>query len=188
MGLEPIYQSLLRMSPSFLRLSNHHGAFTDCFSIPAFMSLFCSAHDSPDQARKERKWALNLLKDGTGDSYSYRMASRRHVPELLLTAFDALFIRQDFNKDDQECILLVESVEVLVKWRESSSFYHYFDAVGLTSWMQSSLNAIALNLDLKAPRVVRGLHTTYQQCDWLACKQVVTSNFHITRPSESEQN
>jgi hypothetical protein len=40
--------------------------------------------------------------------------------------------------------------------RESSLSYHYFHAVGLTSWMQSSLNAIvALNLDLKAPRVVR---------------------------------
>ena len=143
------------INKSFLRLSNHHGAFIECLSLPVFMFLFCSAHDSPDQARKERKWALNLLKDGTVDSYSYRMASRRHVPELLLTAVDALFTRQDSNKDDQECILLVETVEALVKRGESSSFYHYFHAVGLTSWIQSSLNAIALNLDHKAPRVVR---------------------------------
>ena len=144
------------INKSFLRLGDHHGAFTDCFSLPAFMSLFCSAHDSPDQARKERMWALILLKDGTVDSYSYRMASRRHVPELLLTAFDALFTRKDSIKDDQECILLLETIESLVKRGESSSFFHYFHAVGLTSWMQCSLNAIALNLDAKSPRVVRG--------------------------------
>eukprot|EP00979_Chaetoceros_neogracilis_P015841 scaffold6574_cov261-Chaetoceros_neogracile.AAC.26 len=66
-------------------------------------------------------------------SCSYRMASRRHVPELLLTAFDTLFTRQDSNKNDQECILLIATIEALVKRGESSVFYHYFHPVGLTS-------------------------------------------------------
>jgi hypothetical protein len=144
------------INKSFLRLSDHHGAFTDCNSLPAFISLFCSANDSPDQARKERIWALNLLKDGTVDSYSYKMASRRHAPELLLTSFDALLAREDSKRDDTECILLLETIEALIKQGESSSIFHYFHVVGLPAWMQSLLHSIALDIDAKSPRVIAG--------------------------------
>jgi len=144
------------INKSFLRLSDHHGAFTDCYSLPAFISLFCSANDSPDQARKERIWALNLLKDGTVDSYSYRMASRRHAPELLLTSFDALLAREDSIRDETECILLLETIEALIKQGGTSSLFHYFHVVGLPAWTQSLLHSIALDIDAKSPCVIMG--------------------------------
>jgi hypothetical protein len=114
------------------------------------MTLFCSVNDNPDQARKERLWALNLLKEGTVDSYCYQVASRRHVPELLLTSFDAICSRADPSADINECISLLDTIETLI---QRGSFYHYFNAVGLLSWIQGSLQSI-LSCSIKSPAVI----------------------------------
>ena len=52
-----------QMNRFFLRLDKFHGAFMDCFSLPAFVYLFCSVSTDTLQARKERIWALQLLKN-----------------------------------------------------------------------------------------------------------------------------
>ena len=142
------------MNKSFLRLAPYHGAYTGCFSLPAFMTLFCSMNENPDQARKERLWALRLLKDGTVDSYCYRMASRRHVPELLLTSFDAILSKEELSSDEEdECLSLLETIQSLIQRGGSSSFYHYFNAVGILSWVQSSLQANILSPSIKSSRI-----------------------------------
>lgn len=67
----------------FLRLDKLHGAFMDCFSLPSFVYLFCSVSNDVLQARKERLWALQLLKSGMVDMTSYKVTICCHVPELL---------------------------------------------------------------------------------------------------------
>ncbi len=137
----------------YLRLDSHHGAYSDCFSLPVFMSLFCSVNDNPDQARRERLWALKLLKDGTVDGYCYKAAARRHAPELLLSSVDAICSKKDPTGDEGECVLLLETIQVLIQRGGSSSFHHYFNAVGLLSWIQGTLQNVVQNLGNKAPAI-----------------------------------
>lgn len=146
------------LNKSFLRLVAHHGAYTDFFSLPAFMTLFCSMNDNPDQARKERLWALCLLKDGIVDSYCYRMASRRHVPELLLTSFDALCSKDEHLSHDDECLALLETIQASIQHGGDASFYHYYHAVGILSWVQSSIQANILKSALVSMAFMKTLN------------------------------
>ena len=42
------------MNRYFLRLTNYHGAFHDCFGLPAFLSLYCSSTDDLSRCKIER--------------------------------------------------------------------------------------------------------------------------------------
>ncbi len=151
------------INKSFLRLASNHGAYIDFFSLPAFMTLFCSMNDNPEQARKERVWALQLLKDGIVDSFCYRIASRRHVPELLLTSFDAMVSKEELSSDDQdECHLLLDTIQSLIQRGGASSFHHYFNAVGILSWAQSSLQANVLHSSVKSSLIATKFLTVLQ--------------------------
>lgn len=153
--------SMILMKPSddmyaainkyFLRLSDYHGAFTDCFSLPAFISLFCTVNESKEQGRKERFWAINLLKEGVVDSFSYKMASRKHVPELLLTSSDAIFMRRGMVEDHHECSLLFDTIGSLVRNGGPSSFYHYFYSIGIVAWLENSMELMIANFEKVPP-------------------------------------
>eukprot|EP00554_Chaetoceros_debilis_P000389 CAMPEP_0194092054 /NCGR_PEP_ID=MMETSP0149-20130528/45449_1 /TAXON_ID=122233 /ORGANISM="Chaetoceros debilis, Strain MM31A-1" /LENGTH=2343 /DNA_ID=CAMNT_0038776869 /DNA_START=211 /DNA_END=7242 /DNA_ORIENTATION=+ len=126
----------------YLRLDNNGGAYADCFSLPGFMTLFGSVQEDTDLVRRERLWILHLLKDGTLDSYCYKVAAGRHAPELLLSFVDAMCSRNPQDVDEYECLLLLDTISVLVERGGASSFFHYFIAVGLLSWIQSTLENI----------------------------------------------
>ena len=120
----------------FLRLDDYHGAFGDCFSLPAFMSLYCSNSDDVIQARKERTWALHFLNDGIVDDYCYQVASRRHVPELLLTSLDSYLSREKEMGNDSEILLLLRTINKLMEKGGMSSFYHLIHTIGFFGWLQ----------------------------------------------------
>eukprot|EP00557_Chaetoceros_sp_GSL56_P011711 CAMPEP_0176479812 /NCGR_PEP_ID=MMETSP0200_2-20121128/1943_1 /TAXON_ID=947934 /ORGANISM="Chaetoceros sp., Strain GSL56" /LENGTH=2220 /DNA_ID=CAMNT_0017875889 /DNA_START=96 /DNA_END=6755 /DNA_ORIENTATION=- len=142
------------VNKSFLRHKDNHGAFTNWYSIPIFMTLFCSVSDSVEQSRKERLWALNLLNDGMADTLSFRLLSRRHIPELLMTAFDAATSRGSTVQDDAECILLLKSITTLVRRGGKASFNHYFYSVGVLAWVQSAMASFALNAQHHSPDIL----------------------------------
>ena len=122
----------------FLKLSENHGAYRDTGSLPAFISMFCSSNDRPDHARKEKLWALSLLKDGVIDTYDYIILLRRHVPALLLTSFDTDARRKEkTNVYDMEQILDV--VRIMIENGGKIAYNHFVQKVGLISWMKSLL-------------------------------------------------
>lgn len=129
----------------FLRVDDHHGAYNDCFSLPAFMALFCSVNESDESiARKERCFAVQLLKDGTIDELCYKVASKRHIPELLLTTLSSFLSKSDFS-DEYECLLILGSMEKLIINGGSVAYRHYFKSVGLLAWIQNTIQSCITN-------------------------------------------
>lgn len=129
----------------FLRIEDYHGAFNDCFSLPAFIILFSSANDDNSQARRERLWALQLLKDGIIDEYSYKVVSRRHVPSLLLSSFDGFCSRKSSGERkgkysgiyDTECSMVLEVVEQCLIHGGYTAYNHFVNVIGIFPWIQA---------------------------------------------------
>jgi len=141
------------MNRFFLSIGEHHGAYKDCFGLPAFISLFCSRNaEDPEQARKERMWALQMLHDGVRDEYCFRLASRRHVPDLLLTSFDT-YSSRTLGENDFEQGAILETIESLLRNGGQLAISHLICSIALLSWMrgilvgrvlQSAMRTIAL--------------------------------------------
>lgn len=145
----------------FLRLDDHYGAYKDCFSLPIFMSLFCSVNEHGEGiARKERLFALQLLKDGTVDELCYRVASKRHVPELLLSAFSSYLMQRSFT-DESECLLILETIETLVKNGGHTSYRHYFKSVGIIPWFQSGIQTFIVQEKLQSYHLMLSFLNTF---------------------------
>jgi hypothetical protein len=125
----------------FLRLDDHHGAYGDCFSLPAFVSLYCSNADDVVQARKERSWALQFLHDGIVDDYCYQVASRRHASELLLTSLDSSLSR-DKAIGNHEILLLFRTINKMMEMGGMSSYYHLVHTVGIFAWLQGTAHTL----------------------------------------------
>uniref|UniRef100_A0A7S0C9K5 URB1 C-terminal domain-containing protein n=1 Tax=Proboscia inermis TaxID=420281 RepID=A0A7S0C9K5_9STRA len=132
----------------FLRLSDHHGAYKDITGLPAFISLFSSSSDSSLQAQKERLWALELLRDGTVDEYSYKIASRRYAPTLLFTSFDSLACCYPSpGDDDREKNLLIETIETILNSGGRYAAIHMM-RMGLLPWIRGVLAGRHFSLSL----------------------------------------
>jgi hypothetical protein len=133
----------------FLRLKDFHGAYNDCFSLPAFMILFCSTHDDNNQDRRERIWSLQLLRDGIIDEYSYKVVSRRHVIELLMSSFDGFCHhnrtnvyqgKQSFSYET-ECNLIIAILQRCFSCGGLTCYNHLFKSMGLISWIQMMIES-----------------------------------------------
>jgi hypothetical protein len=122
----------------FLKTEAEHGAFQDMSRLPGFISLFCSSSDDPVQSRKERLWALQLLRDGFLDPSCYRLVASCHAPELILTSFENIRLSQ-FSEDMKgtECSLILEVIKTFVDYGGSRAAYHIVGKIGLLSWMRS---------------------------------------------------
>jgi hypothetical protein len=126
------------MNRSFLRIQDDHGAFQDLNRLPAFMSLFCSSADEPLQARKERMWAMELVRDGFVDEDCYGTLAACHAPELLLTSFEN-FRSRSVNDRDGECALLLATLSrVLINGGQRAAT-HLVARLGILSWLRSIL-------------------------------------------------
>lgn len=149
---KPADEMYSSMNRYYLRIQDYHGAYNDCFSLPAFMTLFCSANDDNNQARKERLWALQLLKDGIVDEYCYKVVARRHVPELLFSSFDAFCCRHDSSVSkgklhgafDTECLMILEVFQRCLDYGGMSSYHHLVKGIGLFPWIQSMIESHSL--------------------------------------------
>lgn len=122
----------------FLKNENNHGAFSDMNRLPGFISLFCSASDDQSQARKERMWALQLVRDGYLDASCYRMLTSCHAPELILSSFENVRLSQVSDEmKDTEFTLMLDVLVKLVKFGSNQVVSHLLSRLGLLSWMRS---------------------------------------------------
>lgn len=116
----------------FLRLNDYHGAFQDCFTLPAFLSLYCNSSDDQSRCKIERNWALFALKDGVVDDFSYRIISKHHIPELTMSSMDSLM---DSPENTGEVSLTIDVLCSLVEAGGSRAATHLIDRLGLLSWL-----------------------------------------------------
>lgn len=125
------------MNKYFLRLNDYHGAFQDCFGLPAFLSLYCSSSDDLIRCRTERNWALLTLKDGAVDEFCYRIISQHHVPELIMSSFDSLC---DQLGGRSELSLTIDVIQCLIQSGGSRSATHLIKRLGLLSWLHGVIS------------------------------------------------
>lgn len=145
---DEMYASINR---HFLRIQDYHGAYNECFSLPAFMILFCSTNNDNNQARRERIWGLQLLKDGIIDEYSYKAVARRHVPELLMSSFDGFCCCHDYANTngkltsifDTECFMILEVLQLCLDNGGLSCYNYFAMRIGLFSWIQTTFDSHA---------------------------------------------
>ncbi len=126
-----------QMNRYFLRLTDYHGAFQDCFGVPAFLSLYCSSSDDITRSRIERNWALHMLKDSVVDEYCYRIISQHHVPELIMSSFDCMLDDPDSRTE------LYLTVDVLKTFLHAGGKYasdHLIKRQGILSWLHGILS------------------------------------------------
>ena len=121
----------------FLRLTDYHGAFQDCFGLPAFLSLYSSSSDELSRCRTERGWALLSLKDGAVDEYCYRIISQHHVPELIMSSFDCMM---DDPESKSELYLTIDVIETLIQSGGVRASNHLLKGQGLLSWLHGVLS------------------------------------------------
>ena len=121
----------------FLRLVDYHGAFQDCFGLPAFLSLYCSSSAELSRCRIERGWALLCLKDGVVDEYCYRIISQHHVPELLMSSVDSMMDDPDSHS---ELYLTLDVIETLIQSGGVHASTHLIKRQGLLSWLHGIIS------------------------------------------------
>ena len=133
---QPRHDMYGQMNRFFLRLSDYHGAFQDCFGLPAFLLLYCSSSDELSRCWTERNWALQTLKDGAVDEYCYRIISQHHVPKLIMSSFDSLI---DNPESQSEVYLTIDVLESLLQ-SGTRALDHLINRQGLLSWLHGILN------------------------------------------------
>jgi hypothetical protein len=121
-----------QMNRYFLRLTDNHGAFHDCFGLPAFLSLYCSSSDELSRCRTEQNWALLNLRDSAVDEYCYRIISQHHVPELIMSSFDCMI---DDPERKSELSLTLDVIETLIRSGGVRASNHLLKGQGLLSWL-----------------------------------------------------
>ena len=131
----------------FLKIEEGHGAYNEFSRLPGFIPFFCSSADEGDQARRDRIWALQFLKDAFVDSSCYRMISSCHAPELILTTLQGISARSDEDVD-LERTLLLETMTRLVQHGERAAGSHLIERLGLLSWLVSFLASDSVSVIL----------------------------------------
>ena len=144
------------MNRYFLKTEANHGAFQDLKRLPAFMSLFCSSSEDPNQSRAERMWGLQILCDGLTDASCYKLVTACHAPELILSSFENVRLSKasDEAKGAEICLLL-GSLTSMIKYGEYGAHIHLIRRCGLLSWMSSvcSTRSIATAFPTERSRI-----------------------------------
>jgi hypothetical protein len=120
----------------FLRTEAEHGAFQDIYRLPAFIALICSSSDEPDQALKERSWALRLLHDGFQDAECYGPVAKCHALELV---FSCIHDARLFSSNGQEVTTALTTLTKIVQKGGDRALSHLFERLGLFPWLRSLL-------------------------------------------------
>lgn len=126
-----------QMNRYFLRLTDYHGAFQDCFGLPAFLSLYCSSADTQSRCSTERHWALLTLKDSAVDEFCFRIISQHHVPELIMSSFDSLV---DDRERKSEVCFTIDVIDKLIQSGGTRASTHLIKRQGLLSWLHGIIS------------------------------------------------
>ena len=116
----------------FLRLKDYHGAFQDCFTLPAFLSLYCNSSDDISRCKIERNWALLALKDGAVDEFCYKIICQSHIPELIMSSLDSQMGSSD---NIGEVSLTIDVLSSLIRSGGRRSATHMIHRIGILSWL-----------------------------------------------------
>jgi len=150
----------------FLKIENGHGAYDDIHRLPGFIPFFCSSSDEGDQAKNERIWALQFLKDSFVDSSCYRMILSCHASELILSALQGISARSD-DEVDLERTLLIETITRIVKYGGKAASNHLIGRLGLVSWVVSFLGGNDVKLALPTADSRRA----FLELVWVVCQE-----------------
>lgn len=121
----------------FLRLNDYHGAFQDCFVLPAFLSLYCNSADDLSRCKIERNWALLTLKDDAVDEFCYRIIAKHHIPELLMSSLDSLI---ENPESTNEVSLTIDILCSLIKSGGRRAATDFIDRLGILSWLHGIIS------------------------------------------------
>jgi Nucleolar pre-ribosomal-associated protein 1 len=134
---DPMYGVIHRY---FLRIESHHGAFQDSYKIPSFMYLFCSssATDPSQQVRKERRFAIELIRDGCLDEDGYRLLQLSYIPDLLLTALENP-IAGTTQENEKESIAILQALCRMCQTGGTRAVQHLICRLGILSWIRTFL-------------------------------------------------
>eukprot|EP00934_Nitzschia_sp_Nitz4_P000527 Nitzschia sp. Nitz4//scaffold3_size479765//151860//159289//NITZ4_000065-RA/size479765-augustus-gene-0.16-mRNA-1//1//CDS//3329550653//527//frame0 len=136
---DPLYVPLNRY---FLKTEADHGAFPDTNRLPAFMSLFCSSSEDGAQSRRERVWALNLIKDGFLEEPCFRLVASCHAPELLLGSMEnipLLDVSSEMKGFEQS--LVFDAISTFLCRGGKRAARYLLVRTGLLSWLQSFMRS-----------------------------------------------
>jgi hypothetical protein len=126
---------------SLLRTEVDSGAFQDLTRVPVFVSLFCSSSDEKQQIFSERRFALELVKDGLIDDESYKLLLSCHCAEMLLACSSwktpVTIFESPFSCD--EVTLILNTMLAFVERGGERSKAHLISRLGLLSWIRSLL-------------------------------------------------
>jgi len=126
------------MNRAFLRTELDGGAFQDLTRLPVFVSLFCSSSNDSEQLKSERRFALDLVKDGFTGEECYKLLMACHCPELLLTSLESIQACSSMQRED-EAFLLVKTLTKIVSSGGEHAASHLIARLGLLSWLRSLL-------------------------------------------------
>ena len=132
---DPIYAAINR---AFLRSDDDAGGFQDLTRLPVFVALFCSSVDVPDQLNAERRFALNLVKDGFFEASNYKLLTQCHCPELVLTSIDFASVRSSFGFGDDLQILFGTLTKIITAGADRAAS-HLINRLGLLAWARAFL-------------------------------------------------
>ena len=130
---DPLYGAINR---AFLRSEEDAGAFQDLTRLPVFVALFCSSADTPEQLTAERRFALNLVKEGFTEANEYRLLTQCHCPELMLTSIDFALTRSSFGFDDDLPALFLTLTHVIASGADRAAS-HLINRLGLLAWARA---------------------------------------------------
>jgi hypothetical protein len=126
------------INQALLRGESDFGAFQDLTRVPVFVSLFCSASSDPEQLKMERKFSLELVRDGITEEADYRLLMACHCPELLLSSLGRICTYYSIEQDDESCLIL-KTLTKLLHIGGVHAVSHIVDRMGLLSWLRSLL-------------------------------------------------
>lgn len=104
--------------------------------LPAFVPLFCSSSGDSLQLKLERRFALELVRDGFVCEDNYKLLVACHCPELLLTTLDCNRERSSSQEDDEDVLIITTLIKILRVGKFKASA-HLVARLGLLPWLRS---------------------------------------------------
>jgi hypothetical protein len=135
---DPLFSAVNR---SLLRTEIDSGAFQDLTRVPVFVALFCSSSDEKELLLSDRKFALEIVKDGLIDNESYKLLVSCHCAEMLLacSTWKTPGISYESSFSCDEVTLILNTILKFVEMGGERSKAHLIKRIGLLSWIRSLL-------------------------------------------------
>ena len=84
----------------------------------------------------ERKFSLELVRDGITEEADYRLVMACHCPDLILSSLGRLCSYYSIEQDDESCVTM-RTLTRLIEIGGVHAVSHIVDRMGLLSWLRS---------------------------------------------------